>query len=149
MIYEFITPSDPITFKAESPAVAFFCALILGNGKAFATGEDDQKLPCCLMFADKDEVDATIKDQLGGLTVAEFESEHAAEIVACFESFSYGNFADRRDYDAALEAITEPAKMAAFKAHHEDQRRTSMSAWVKAAWKTAEAIRRKFQLQEK
>ena len=63
-IYEFITPSDPITFKADDDKVAFTCALLLGNGKAGcenkATGES---LPTMLMFA-KDP-DKDIQDFIG------------------------------------------------------------------------------------
>ena len=33
-IYKFITPSDPITFKAENDKIAYACVLFLGNGKA-------------------------------------------------------------------------------------------------------------------
>jgi hypothetical protein len=39
-LYEFVTPSDPITFKAENDKIAFCCALILGSGKACCTNVD-------------------------------------------------------------------------------------------------------------
>ena len=43
MTYQLITPSDPITFKAESDKIAFFCALVLGSGKAGMEREDGEK----------------------------------------------------------------------------------------------------------
>jgi len=51
-IYEFITPSDPITFKADDDKVAFTCALLLGNGKAGCTNlKTGDSIPTMLMFA--------------------------------------------------------------------------------------------------
>lgn len=63
-IYEFITPSDPITFKADDDKVAFTCALLLGNGKAGCENKATESLPTMLMFA-KDP-DKDIQDFIGG-----------------------------------------------------------------------------------
>lgn len=140
MIYEFITPSDAITFKAECPKVAFYCGLILGRGKAGVTSETGERIPCLMLFCDEQTIDATILEQLGG-PIKEWQQQNLAAIADCFESFAYGSIAERRDYDAAIEAITDPDKLAAFKAHHEDKRRTSMSRWVDYAWKEGSAHR--------
>jgi hypothetical protein len=140
MIYEFITPSDPITFKASDPKVAFYVGLTLGNGKAGVEGEDGSKIPCLLIFCSEETVTATVKEQLGEDPKA-WAEENREAIADAYESFAYGSIRDRKDYDAAIDAITCPDRLATFKAHHEDAHRTSMSKWVSYAWKQAAAIR--------
>lgn len=140
MIYEFITPSDPITFKASDPKVAFYVGLILGNGKASVEGEDGTKLPCLLLFCSQETVTATVKEQLGDDPKA-WAEEHRAVIADAFESFAYGSIRARKDYDAAINAITDPERLAVFKARHESNNRTSISKWVAYAWEQAAAIR--------
>jgi hypothetical protein len=140
MIYEFITPSDPITFKTDDPKVAFYVGLVLGGGKACVTSEKEEKIPCMLMLSSRETIDAVIQDQLGEAP-KEWAEAHREPIAACYESFAYGSISARRDYDAAIEAITDPDKLAAFKAHHEDKHRTSMSKWVAHAWKCAARLR--------
>lgn len=140
MIYEFITPSDPITFTAEDPRIAFVCGLVLGNAKAGVRSEKDESLPTLWLFSSKEDTEAGIIDFLG-CPLREFVTGREEEIAACFDTFAYGSIADRRDHDAALRAITDPAKLAEFRAHHEDQRRTSMSRWVQHAWNYARSFR--------
>lgn len=131
-IYEFITPSDPITFKTDDDKVAFTCALLLGNGKAGCTNlKTGDSIPTMLMFA-KDP-DKDIQEFIGG-DFKEFLEANKPKIAECFKSFSYGSASDRQTYDYACDAITEPEKLKEFKAKHEDENRSSMSQWVKAAW---------------
>jgi hypothetical protein len=40
--------------------------------------------------------------------------------------------------ELTIEAITDPEKLKEFKDKHEDSNRTSMSSWVKVAWKLAD-----------
>jgi hypothetical protein len=141
MFYEFITPSDPITFKADDPKVAFYVGLSLGRGKAGVTAEDGTDIPCMLLFSTPEKTETTIKEQLGDDPKAWAEANREA-IATCYESFAYGSFRARRDHEAALEAITDPEKLAAYKARHEDTHRTSMSKWVSYAWECAAAIRK-------
>lgn len=137
-IYEFITPSDPITFKADDDKVAFTCALLLGNGKAGcenkATGES---LLTMLIFA-KDP-DKDIQDFIGG-DFKEFLEANKTMIAECFKSFAYGSVSDRQTFDDACDAITDPEKLKEFKAKHEDKNRSSMSRWVKGAWQYGERM---------
>lgn len=131
-IYEFITPSDPITFKSDNDKVAFACALLLGNGKAGCknktTGEN---LPTMLMFSTNP--DKNIQDFIGG-DFKEFLETNKPQIAECFKSFTYGSVSDRQTFDDACEVITNPEKLKEFKAKHEDKNRSSLSQWVKAAW---------------
>ncbi len=135
-IYEFITPSDPITFKADDDKVAYICAVLLGNGKAgcnnLTTGES---LRTMLMFSQKPDKD--IQDFIGE-DVNEFIETNKPKIAACFNSFAYGSFSERQTYDNACEAITDPDKLKEFKEKYENDNRSSMSQWVKAAWRHGE-----------
>lgn len=143
MIYEFITPSDPITFKAETDAVAYAISVYLGNGKGGCTSEDGRHLDTMLMFADAENIKKSVKDNLGTDTINEFIEQHPNECAAAFESFAYGSIADRKTFDAACEAITDKDKLEKFKNVHEETQRTSMSEWVKYAWKVGRIIREK------
>jgi hypothetical protein len=118
-IYEFITPSDPITFKADDDKVAFTCALLLGNGKAGCTNlKTGDSIPTMLMFA-KDP-DKDIQEFIGG-DFKEFLEANKPKIAECFKSFSYGSASDRETFDDACDAITDPEKLKEFKAKHEDK----------------------------
>jgi len=143
-IYEFITPSDPITFKTEDDKVAFACALILGQGKAGCNRYDENNnkisLGTLLMFASKEVIDKEIDEKLG-CELDDFIKNNKPEIKACFESFTYGGLEDRKTYDDAIEAITDPDKLKEFKSKHEDRNRTSLSRWVQSAWNIANKLK--------
>ncbi len=141
-IYEFITPSDPITFKAENDKVAFTCALLLGSGKAGCHRYDETNeqidLPTMLMFSQNPDKD--IEDFIGG-DFGKFIEENKQQIKYCFYSFSYGNIEDRKTFYDACDAITDDKKLKEFKAKHEDRNRTSLSTWVKGAWNMADNLK--------
>lgn len=137
-IYKFVTPSDPITFKADNDKIAFVCALILGNGKAGCAkipnlNEEEINLKTILLFDPDPE--KTILDFLGS-DIPNFVNRNKPKVKECFNSFCYGSISDRKTYDSAVEAITDPEKLKEFKDKYENER-TSMSAWVKQAWKLA------------
>jgi hypothetical protein len=137
-IYEFITPSDTITFKADDDKVAFMCALLLGNGKAGCTNlKTGDSIPTMLMFAQDPEKE--IQEFIGG-SPKEFLEANKPKMAECFKSFSYGSASDRKTFDDACDAITDPEKLKEFKAKHEDKNRSSMSQWVKAAWERGERM---------
>jgi hypothetical protein len=142
-LYEFITPSDGITFKAPSNAVAFVASLMLGRGKAGCSREDGESVPSLLLFASDEAVTETIKEQLSG-TLNQWMTSHWREVADALDSFAYADFRARAEFDAALEAITDDKKRAAFLEKHDDIRRTSISQWVKQARKDAALIRKKF-----
>lgn len=134
--YELITPGDPITFKADNDKVAFMCALLLGNGKAGCTNDDTgESVPSLMLFCTAP--DAEIRAYLD-CDPKQFIEDNRQHISYCFASFSYGRPSERRDYDDAIEAITDPEKLKEFKAKHEDRNRSSMSKWVANAWKMGE-----------
>jgi hypothetical protein len=137
MIYEFITPSDPISFIAPEDKIAIAVAIILGNGKAGCKSEKGESLPTLYLFHDNPmpEIEADL-----GMPLDSFIETNKKEIADSFLSFAYGDIEDRHTYDDALQAITDPEKKREFKNKHEDRNRTSMSKWVATAWKYGEAL---------
>lgn len=141
MIYELIQPSDPIHFKAASDKIAYFCALILGNAKAGIGRTDGKECESPLLVFHPDPL-PTIEAYLGA-TIEAFGNENAAEIAAAFDSFAYGSKTEYETYFDAIEAITDPEKLAGFKTAYEDKNRSSMSKWVKSAWGYARVFKEK------
>lgn len=138
MLYEFVTPSDPITFKADDDKIAFTCALLLGNGKAGCDNLDTgDSIPTMLMFSKEPEKEI---EKYIGSDPSDFINENKPQIAECFKSFSYGSAQDRQTFDDACEAITDPEKLKEFKNKHENKNRSSMSQWVKAAWDMGESF---------
>ena len=137
-IYEFITPSDPITFLAPNDKIAYLCSVFLGSGKAGCTNtETGESVPSMLMFVE--EPDKAIEEYVGE-EVKGYIEKHKQEMSDCFNSFAYATVSARRMYDDAIEAITDPEKLKQFKSNHEDKNRSSMSKWVQSAWKYAESF---------
>jgi hypothetical protein len=134
-MYEFVTPSDKIVFNAENNAIALYCAVVLGNGKACCERSDGEKIPSMLMFVKDAEL--LLKEYLGD-NIETFGTINALQVAAAFRSFCYGTFASRKEFDLALAAITDPKKKKKFLAAHDNIRRTSMSEWVTHAWKLAD-----------
>lgn len=139
MIYEFITPSDAITFVADDEKLAIAVAIVLGKGKAGCSDENGNDLPTMYLFS-KDP-DKEISDKLG-MPLKKFWEDNRENIITCLESFAYGNIRERKGYDDAIEAITDPVKLKEFKAKHEDRNRSSMNQWVKYAWDLAESLKK-------
>lgn len=140
MIYEFITPSDPITFSAENDKVACICAVLLGNGKAGCTREDGESIPSMWLFHHDPipEIEKYLETSMES-----FMDNNKAAIINCFKSFAYGSIEDRKSYDDAIAAITDEIKLNDFKKKHEDRNRSSMSQWVKQAWAYGESMAEK------
>lgn len=141
MTYEFITPSDPITFKTENEKVAFFCCLILGGGKAGMRREDGEGCESPMVFLSPDPMPAI--EQYLGCSLAEFDEPNISEIIDCFQSFAYGSLSERKKYDATVSNISNPEVLKAFKKEHENKNRSSMSKWVQAAWAYADGFDKK------
>lgn len=131
MIYKLITPSDPITFLADDPKIAIAASLLLGNGKAGCKNEKGESLPTMYLFH-PDPLPEIEKDL--GCSLDSFLESNRHKLSECFLSFAYGDIEDRRQYDDAIQAITDPLELEKFKAKHEDRNRSSMSQWVKSAW---------------
>ena len=143
MLYEFITISDPITFRASNNSIAFVVATALGQGNAGCENRDTgESIDSMTAFMPDNERQEVYRNYCGE-DVKAFIIEHAQEIADAYKSFAYGSVSERRTYDAAIAAITDPKKLEEFKTVHEDQNRTSLSRWVDFAWKQGEEIQRK------
>lgn len=137
--YEFITPSDSITFKAPDDKVAFACAVLLGNGKAGCKNLKTGESLGSMLFLSRDP-DAEMTKFLG-MPMGEYLKQNTVAVKESFLTFSYGSVEERRTFDDACQAITDPKKLKKFKADHENRNRTSMSEWVKHAWHLGEKIK--------
>lgn len=138
MIYEFITPSDAITFRAIDDKVAYCVTVIVGHGHAGCQREDGESLPTLIIFSN--DLDKEIESYLG-VGLVEYSKQEKDAIAEALESFAYGSVSERKTYDDAIEAITDPEKLQDFKEKHEDRNRTSLSRWVQSAWNYANKIK--------
>lgn len=117
--YELINPSDPYTFVAADKEVA---ALVIGNlSLAFGAETKDEaeadRVPI-FMFGGFDEW----YQKEFGRTPTEGMTARKKEVSDALASFMLGRFEDRARYNAALEAIDDPAKVEAFKEQWQDGR---------------------------
>ncbi len=141
--YEFITPSDPMTFKAGDDKIAYATSILLGSGKAGTKRhEKGSEVSIPTMIAFSSDSNGCILDYLG-MELETFVDAHLTEIADALLSFSYGSINSRQEYDDAIEAITDPEKLKEFKLKHEDRNRTSMNQFVKYAWNYGEGIKKK------
>jgi hypothetical protein len=141
MIYGFITVSDPITFIAESDSIAWMVASLLGEGTAGCSREDGKNLNTVTAFLPESKRPEIYREYIGTEDISGYAKEHKKEIADAFLSFSYGSFNQRKQYDAAIAAITDPDKLKQFKAIHEDTQRTSVSRWVNYAWSLGDKLK--------
>ena len=140
-VYEFITPSDPITFKTDDDKIAFVCAIALGNGKALCTNvTTGQDLHTNLMFSQ--DPFKEIEDFLG-IEYYTYCEANRPKMAECFNSFAYGTVETRQIFDDACDAITDAEKLKEFKEKHENYNRTSSSRWVHTAWRYAKNLSKK------
>lgn len=140
--YEFVTPSDPITFKASNDRIAFVVSLVLGNGKAGCSRILDQKqinVPSLFLFVSDPE--AVIQEYLGE-ALDKFIEKNKQEIADSFCSFAYTSLDGRDQFDQTLDMIPCEKKQE-FLDMHEDTKRSSTSRWVKHAWKTGNGLKLK------
>lgn len=133
-VYEFLVPSDTITFKAENDKIAYMCAVLLGEGKAQCIKHDaGQETSLGTLFLFECGVDEKIVEYIGG-DVNDFISANKDKIKEGLSSFMYVSPEEREDYDNELEAIEGDEAKEAFKKSKENELRTSLSLWVLKAW---------------
>lgn len=140
MIYEVINPSDMVTFLSDDDKIAYACTVLVGNGRYGCKNlETHESLPCLLLFVSAEEFEQLAADYLGE-AFGSFIHNNREVIKGVLSSFSYCSAKDRRTYDDAISAITDPAQLAAFKAKHDDKNRTSMNQIVNRAWDISKGI---------
>lgn len=151
--YDIINPSDAATFLAPDReiAVATLALIAEGHYAGQALARDGKRLP--EHEAEALRVPLFIGDgsyeewwQQAGYSEGPIEvvfRTRQAELVAALRSVAYGDLEDRRTYESACAAITEPDKLAQFKRDWEDRRRTSMNRIVQRAWAWADKIEKR------
>ena len=147
--YNFITPSDPITFKTDDDKVAMAACLIIGQGQAGALRLDEVsgieiKIPSLTIF-DKD-ASKTIENYLG-IDLGKYLEQNEPKIAECLASFAYTTMEDRAKFDKEFSKITDPKKKNEFLIKHDKKKRTSVSQWCNTAWSYARAINNKIAME--
>jgi len=142
MLYEIINPSDKMTIEADDDLVAALAGLNLGEGKIGIENEKGESvLPIFLLGGDAALIEwlKTVGiDSIDGLRPACVERKD--EISACLESIVYGGFTDRRGIMAVVEGMEHHEKLQAM-AKWNDEQRSSMNDYSKAAFQLAKAVR--------
>ena len=142
MTYELINPSDEITFKAESDKVAFFCALILGNGKAGISRQDGKEVEQSPMLMFHEDALSVIESYLG-CGLSDFADNNLNELSDCFLSFAYVGFSGLAFFDLHVASLWAEVNLQASLKDHENRNRSSISRWVKGAWEYGKTYKNK------
>ncbi len=108
MEYEFINPSDPYTFLAEDFETATLTVLTLGPQYGAKPRDGGESVPL-FFLSDTDYLTNWYQEHFNH-TIEEGADAKRGAIADALLSFMLGDFEDRRRYDAALAAITEPDK---------------------------------------
>ena len=108
---ELVNPSDPYTFVAESREVAVLAVFLLNPayGATPQSGSDDDKVPTFILGGAEEWY-----QEIFGRTVADGFKALEKDLADALASFMLGGFEDRRRYEAALAAITDPEKRTSF-----------------------------------
>jgi hypothetical protein len=126
VLYEVINPSDPVTFKAASLAAAFIAVTVVGGGQYAARPIDDPEaveVPLFLFGGSEQ----WVAKNLPGEDIEGIVDRHMDDTIAALQSFCTGSARDRALFDSAREAITDPARLAAFDAEWDDKKRSSIN----------------------
>lgn len=117
MEYELKNPSDPYTFIAKDHEVAALTVFCISTLYGAEPKEGDEDVPIfifggsCKWYHEK-----------FGRTPDEGLEERKKDVADALDSIMYGNFEDRRRYEAALKAITDSDKREEFRAVWQDGR---------------------------
>lgn len=109
MEYELINPSDKYTFIADDLETAALVVFALSPAYGAKDKEGEIKVPV-FIFGNPEEWYA----ENFGRTPTEGLTAKKQQLAVALGSMTLGGFEDRRRYEAALEAITEPAKREKF-----------------------------------
>lgn len=138
-LYELVTPSDAITFRAKDDKTAFMAAVLLGNGKAGCHKENGENIPSMMMFSRQPDKDITDYLAMPGNDWVNQNSDHLSQSLLTFQ---YTSLSERKDYEDQLAALPDDQKQS-FAAKWEDDHRSSMSQWVLSAWKYGHHLAKK------
>ncbi len=124
--YELINPSDTYTLKADDPQIAVLAAILLGSGRYGLTDEESREI-FPIFFIDANGLEEWVRVQYSCELGELIKAADKAALAACLESVAICPLKDRRLWDAALEAMDDAAKRAAWLAAWHDAQRSSMN----------------------
>ena len=122
MEYELINTSDPYTFITDDFEVAAIVVFSLGAAYGATPKHGGEAVP---IFIFGGALDWYIK-RFGRMPHEGMKAKKKA-VSEALESLMLGRFKDRRKYNAALSAITDPKKKAEFIATWEEDRTTRIN----------------------
>lgn len=138
MIFELINPSDAYTFHAEDVKVAQAVSLLAGAGAYGLKDENGGSHSLLVAFMGIKEATALLETIFGPFGV--FRDEHREEIAAALDSMQIGDIPSRRNFDAAMEAITDPAKRKTFREEAHERNRSSLNDIGTFCWEMAKNL---------
>lgn len=139
-VYEFVTPSDAVTFLASDDHIACVSAGLVSTSAFVNKFVDEQKAEYTGVSFPFNDNAVEEFEKAAGQSISDFIESHKEEVALCLSTFAYTWISDRADFDKKVSAIGDPEKLAAFKKKHEDERRTSMSRIVQRAWVLAKGL---------
>lgn len=127
MLYEFVQPSDCITFEAENDDIAKAVCIYVGNGHCFLKNESGEMLSgTCHLF------DEFTPEELKVLE--DVIDNKDMRFVDALKSFACCSFEDREIYKEITKNYTNQDKINVW----HDKHRTSLTDWAAYARKEAE-----------
>lgn len=125
-LYEFITPSDPITFYASDNDIAEAIGLVIGGGKAAIAYTDKKR--------DKEPIPNTMTvfsgwDNGQQARVNKTMEDRTEEVLAAGKTFAVCKPGLRYEYDKMTDNATNEKEIAEW----DDRHRSSMNNWCKFA----------------
>ena len=127
MQFELINPSDPYTFIAPDLEVAALTVFLLSTMYGAKSEDGELEVPI-LLFSDPKEW----YRKKFGRTADEGLKIRKKEVAEALGTFMLGDFADRKRYETALRAITDPEKREEFMKEWQDNRSSLNDIGTKA-----------------
>lgn len=117
--WEIINPSDKYSLQARDFPTAAAACLLLGEGRMGLDPETDEQPRCPVFIFGGHE---SFVDEYFGGDLSGWIDAHLEAVADCLDSVLLGGFSRRRDFDAAVAAIDDPAKLATFREAWLDKR---------------------------
>lgn len=145
-LYEFINPSDPWTFKAESHIAALLATLIVGDGKAMVDcledGEENDFSSPFFAFSGKEGIDNYIKGKFGYDNLEAALEDNYDAVANALTSFLIASKEERETVDMAVKMLS-PEDAQKLIADFNDKKRSSMNDFGTYAISLGQAMKRK------
>ena len=132
-----MNPSDRVTMRAPSFAGVAIATIWLGQG-LYGARPIDHDGPSVPLFVSARVLKDWLDEHFPGAAFGQLLEAHRADVAATLESFVTG---PRNDFEAAIAAIDDESKRAAFVADWEDRHRSSLNAITTQAHGLAARLR--------